>query len=399
MSGGRKGKKWTAAGAARAAREARIATVDYLRHAPIARRWHGQRMREAHQLLAARLGGQEAKAAALLFNGMGYPPTWSPTTWLEAVETVLADEAGYLAEAELYILSPRMCDVVIAAAQTLTHDDLGLITEDDPPSPCGLVVLPHPLLVKGFLGDLADDRAYLWRAPVSMAAPNPATPGGWDRAPAVRISGYHDTHGPIRPSSFLDFAAQARAQGTPLPPLLLESVRCHRFDASVSEQQRRNHTDFVDLARQIRQQTRELWSELGIDEEQVIGEYTPGAPIEDPDGEFVARFLYAFWRLCEQRIATVSAAEVRHAARVTAERAGVPADVRVVRLRAASRPAAPDGDDSASRWQHRWVVRMHKVRQWYPTEQRHKVIYRGPYIKGPDDKPLLDGETVRGLVR
>lgn len=44
------------------------------------------------------------------------------------------------------------------------------------------------------------------------------------------------------------------------------------------------------------------------------------------------------------------------------------------------------------------VVRMHKVRQWYPSEQRHKVIHRGPYINGPHDKPL-GGETVRGLVR
>ena len=30
---------------------------------------------------------------------------------------------------------------------------------------------------------------------------------------------------------------------------------------------------------------------------------------------------------------------------------------------------------------------------------RHKVIYRGPYIKGPDVKPFVDGDTVRGLVR
>lgn len=35
----------------------------------------------------------------------------------------------------------------------------------------------------------------------------------------------------------------------------------------------------------------------------------------------------------------------------------------------------------------------------YPSEQCHKVPYRGPYVKGPADKPLLDGETVRGLVR
>jgi len=42
---------------------------------------------------------------------------------------------------------------------------------------------------------------------------------------------------------------------------------------------------------------------------------------------------------------------------------------------------------------------MHKVRQWYPSEHRHKVIYRGPYIKGPADKPLLGGEVLRNLTR
>jgi hypothetical protein len=47
----------------------------------------------------------------------------------------------------------------------------------------------------------------------------------------------------------------------------------------------------------------------------------------------------------------------------------------------------------------RWVVRMHKVRQWYPSEQCHKVIYCRPYLKGPEDKPLLGGETVRSLTR
>jgi hypothetical protein len=79
----------------------------------------------------------------------------------------------------------------------------------------------------------------------------------------------------------------------------------------------------------------------------------------------------------------------------------------VAAARPARRPAhlwrrAPEhsaGEPTTRNWQHRWVVKMHKVRQWYPSEQRHKVIYRGPYIKGPDGKPLLGGETVRALVR
>ena len=38
---------------------------------------------------------------------------------------------------------------------------------------------------------------------------------------------------------------------------------------------------------------------------------------------------------------------------------------------------------------------MHKVRQWYPSEQRHKVIYR-PYVKAPDGKPLA-GEVIKSV--
>ena len=58
-----------------------------------------------------------------------------------------------------------------------------------------------------------------------------------------------------------------------------------------------------------------------------------------------------------------------------ADRAGVTPEVRVVDLRAADRPAGADPNGSRD-WHHRWVVRMHKVRQWYPSEQQHKILYR-----------------------
>jgi hypothetical protein len=111
-----------------------------------------------------------------------------------------------------------MCDVVIAAAQTLTWDDLSMLTEADRPSPSGLVVLPHPVLVTALNGNIGDDRAYLWHTPAQMPKPDPTT-RGWVHVPAVRISQYHDSHGPVGPDSFLDFADHARAQGHPLPDL------------------------------------------------------------------------------------------------------------------------------------------------------------------------------------
>lgn len=37
---------------------------------------------------------------------------------------------------------------------------------------------------------------------------------------------------------------------------------------------------------------------------------------------------------------------------------------------------------------------MHKVRQWYPSLGEHKIIWRGPYIKGPADATMLSTEKV-----
>jgi hypothetical protein len=60
----------------------------------------------------------------------------------------MAVEARYLAGADLYVLTPQMLDVVIAAAQTLTLGDLGLLADDDLPGSSGVVILPRPLVTR-----------------------------------------------------------------------------------------------------------------------------------------------------------------------------------------------------------------------------------------------------------
>ncbi|WP_261553721.1 hypothetical protein [Frankia tisae] len=324
-----KAKPWTLVGAARAAREARIATAEYLRHARVARPWEMNRLLSAFQLHAAHLGDEQA-ALMMLFTGMGYRPPF-PTDWQQATELVLTDEARYLDEAELYVLSPQMCDVALAATATLTAQDLQLLDVDDLPSPRGLVILPYPVVTASINGDLSDLRAFTWRSPATILDPSPKS--RWTKElPAVRMSSYHDTHGPVRPDSFLNFAARARAQGTPLPPLLLDAVRLFpfRYADGAPEALRQ----FAATARRIGEQTRRFDRESGVEEERVVGEYTPGSQISDQDDLFAIRFLYAFWRLCDQRLVTLEPAEVNHSARVVAQRAGISPDVRV--------PAAPD---------------------------------------------------------
>jgi hypothetical protein len=305
------------------------------------------KLQAAYQLHAAHTG-HPAAAWVLLFGGMGYRPPF-PDDWEAAAEMVLADEARYLAEAELYILPPQMCDVVIAAAQSLTVQDLDLLSEEDLPGRTELVMLPHPIIVRTVGGDLADDRAFTWRFPSQIQRPAKRGRHWLHDLPAVRLSGYHDSYGPVRPDSFRDRPC-ARS-----PPLWA----CRRIGWSAS------------TSPAIRSSTTTTHSCRG--------------------------FLYAFWRLCEQQIAAVSRAETNHSARVLADRAGVPAEVRIVRLRRAA-PFGATGQSSRD-WQHRWVVRIHKVRQWYPSQRQHKVIYCGPCIKGPADKPLLEGEIVRALIR
>lgn len=40
-------------------------------------------------------------------------------------------------------------------------------------------------------------------------------------------------------------------------------------------------------------------------------------------------------------------------------------------------------------WSHRWMVRGHWRKHWYPSEQVHKPKWIAPHIKGPDDKPYI----------
>jgi hypothetical protein len=79
------------------------------------------------------------------------------------------------------------------------------------------------LAVAAMAGLSADVRAFTWRYPAVI--PYLGRRGAAE-AGAVRMSVYYDSYGSVRPDSFRDFATQAAAQGTPLPPLLLDAIRC-----------------------------------------------------------------------------------------------------------------------------------------------------------------------------
>ena len=388
------GKKasWTAAGAARLALDARIAAVRYMTGAQIERDWYARMLEHGHQVRAA--SGNPVAARALQFATMGYEA--APPRWIEASAIILADELRHLAAADLYVLSPQMLDVVVAAAQTLTFEDLSLLTAEDLPSPTGALLLPRPLVIRLPNGGRQEDLAYTWRSPARIPLP-PGLDFELPGLPAVRMSSYQSA----RRARRRDFTVAARQQGIVLPPVLLDNVWAVPVHPAGPAQAR----DCARLAGQMRRLNGDYWrgeaSRTALAEAagETSGQYLSGEPVdEDPDGTFASRFLYAFWRLCQQEIALPERREPNHSSQVIAARAGVAADVRVVTLRRRS-SARPAGQAGPHEWHHQWPVRMHPVHQYFPSLGQHKVIYRGPYIKGPADKPMIGGQVVRGLVK
>lgn len=112
------------------------------------------------------------------------------------------------------------------------------------------------------------------------------------------------------------------------------------------------------------------------------------------------RYLSTFWTLSQQRLATPSRELGSRAARRRLERLGLSeiANVRVVRLRRVGPQQSADGSLSVV-WSHRWMVSGHWRNQWLPSLKAHRLQWIAPYVKGPDDKPLVVKDTVKAWVR
>lgn len=67
------------------------------------------------------------------------------------------------------------------------------------------------------------------------------------------------------------------------------------------------------------------------------------------------------------------------------------AAVHFVDLRRVVRDVCGEADaEREHEWSGRWWVGGHYRAQWYPSLSAHRVIWVAPYVKGPDDKPLIE---------
>lgn len=108
--------------------------------------------------------------------------------------------------------------------------------------------------------------------------------------------------------------------------------------------------------------------------------------------------LKTVWMLMGQTLASVELAHYQRSDyRRIARAGGSVSPVRIISLR---RQAGERGNSETDReYVHRWIVRGHWRRQWYPARAVHRPVWIAPHIKGPEGAPLLGGEKVYSLQR
>lgn len=392
--------QWTAAGAARTAHRLWEQTLRSLTGNPWVQTMLASNLsnvvRELHSVVlhsnladvVERSDGLERDVAwSMTLGKQGYRPPW-PRAAGEAAAWQIRQIAELLRQAELLVISPAAHAAVMAAAATLEPADISTLDRDrDLLVPCGLLVLPEPIVVVNRTGTLSDTRAYGWQFITQHQILPTAQYAG------VRVTTFMDRDGPVQPAEWRLAVSQARASGNPLPPLVPDGMYGMRGDACLAEESTEMLADLSEHHRQLQRALAQAsqWRSEPVPE---LGEWG-GGRVEDKYDDFAGRYMFAFWRLIAQGVTAADhagSAAGLSPVRGTGVSGPYDPDVRVIRLAAPSARPSDSAGEAKRVYHHRWPVRMHKVRQWYPSVQEHRVIWRGPYIKGPADAPLMMGE-------
>lgn len=101
------------------------------------------------------------------------------------------------------------------------------------------------------------------------------------------------------------------------------------------------------------------------------------------------RTLVVLWRLMQQTIATTTRERPARAVRRRMPPPLMENLITVIRLRRPHKDRDRDQEVRSVDWHQRWIVSGHWRWQPYPTLGVTKQIWISPYVKGPEDRPLV----------
>jgi hypothetical protein len=105
----------------------------------------------------------------------------------------------------------------------------------------------------------------------------------------------------------------------------------------------------------------------------------------------IARWVQVLFRLMSQTICVTTRERPSKPFRKRWAKAGLKERLCVVvTLRRHREDAFPaDPEERHVEWTHRWLVSGHWRNQWYPSLSLHRQVWITPYIKGPEEAPLV----------
>jgi len=119
-----------------------------------------------------------------------------------------------------------------------------------------------------------------------------------------------------------------------------------------------------------------------------------------PSGNAI-RILHAYWLLMDQTLVKVSDEYADRKLARTMKRFELPSYVTIMQYRRTETIGEFVGESSIE-WSHRWIVRGHW--RWQPFKNDDgkddvKRIWIAPFMKGPEDKPLILTDKIYALTR
>lgn len=112
-----------------------------------------------------------------------------------------------------------------------------------------------------------------------------------------------------------------------------------------------------------------------------------------------ATLAWTFFHMSMQTIASRESVKVPRAMGKRWRKMEMPKLVTVVQLRRKSSPTDHPGESNVD-WQHRWIVRGHwRMAACGVGRTERRPTWVAAYVKGPDDKPLMQTNKVYDLIR
>jgi hypothetical protein len=258
-----------------------------------------------------------------------------------------------LTAAETYAVAEEICDALDSARQLIPNFPLH---DTDLPSSGGFVWFEKKIIIDDSFGKKLSVKAFAWHRA------RPVPDDEWDVS-------FHEA-----PLGFEDTGTEGRG-----PKGIIILLWTDPSDPT--DHMHQEWLDTHDLPGYSNVAWPNLWSMGG-------GTWDYGtSPKSDVD-----RLIFAFLRFVAEPWvdSRVTVAE-RHAVKRARRLVPVEPQIKVVRLRRSEKTSKAHRDPDAEpiEWSHRWIVRTHVRKQWYPSLGRHKLRIIPEHIKGPVDKPLV----------